>query len=287
MYTRRIQGLLYRVSVSVSACALAFLLAACGDDKDDEDSSGEAPDFQTACESYCDAQAGSGCELAQDAETCKTSCPFQAEQFLGLCADELAFSFECQAAGEIECIMGFPVSNEPSCISEALDLSRCVQGVSCRAYCAAAVPAGCGGASEDACVSECESERETLDETSGCGFEYDRLLECWGGGVTCQDGQASAAGCEQQVLDVADCKTWDDGLCASYCWASERFGCGDGCLADCESKVADASCGRDYEDVLSCYLRGYDTPSCGPTGVVVATGCESDLEDYEMCLTGP
>ncbi len=286
MDRRRSNGLLSRWAWAwVCAGALAFL-PACNGDGDGEDS-GEAPAFQPACEGYCDAQASAGCEQAQDVEACKASCPLQAEQFLGLCADEMAFAFECQAGGEFECFMGFPSSNEPSCVGEALALSKCIQGVSCRGYCAAAVPAGCGGASEEVCVSECEQERATLDETSSCSFEYDRLLECWGaGGVTCQDGQASADGCEQQVLDMADCTAWDEGLCASYCWASERFGCGAGCLADCEGKVADASCGGDYEAVLSCYLRGFDTPSCGASGVVVP-GCESDIESYEQCLMAP
>ncbi|MCA9719319.1 MAG: hypothetical protein H6713_02260 [Myxococcales bacterium] len=264
--------------------ALTLAPAACGDDESDEAATLEK--FESACEDYCVAQAASGCAMSLDAGLCEAGCAYAPMQTNGLCLEEYAASYECAAAGEFQCIMDFPSPVGAECVSEALSLSECIDTINCTSYCESAVAASCGATSADACQSQCEAERVSYDDDAFCRFEYDQLLLCWGReGVTCQNGQAGATGCESEVLSMGECLSWDS-VCAGYCWAAERFGCGDGCTADCEAKVADVSCGRDYEYVLECYLRAFDEPACVNGALVVPNDCDYDLDNYDQCVAG-
>jgi len=148
----------------------------------------------------------------------------------------------------------------------------------------AAVPQGCGGADLAACEASCTAERETYAEYF-CDFEYDDLLLCWGeSGLMCLDDQPGAGNCGSEVLEVGDCLTFDLPVCEAYCWASDRFGCSEGCQADCEPKVADTNCGRDYEDLLECVLRGYEAMCID--GALTSSDCEYEQETYATCLAG-
>lgn len=264
----------------------AFLLAigfgsmqACGDDSSD----GGSGDFEQNCKDYCAAAFSIDCGMQQlTVEQCQAQCGFLELQLEGQCVDEYSATFRCAADGGFECVNGNAVPKS-ACISESTALSQCLDALPCKKYCAEAVPAGCGS-STASCETECQAERDALNE-SFCDFEYDDLLECWGDiGVTCSAGKPTPAGCDTNVLEVANCISFD-GTCEGWCWAADLYGCGDGCADSCATKLADTSCGSYYSSYLSCAMSFEQNVACSG-GELTPTGCDSERTQYENCLAG-
>ncbi len=168
-------------------------LAACG---------GPAPDsperFEAACEKACVKLASLGCEnFPTTVDQCKAGCPYLEEQLDGFCVAEYSELYECSAELDYTCKDGNPYPSDLNaavkCNDASLALSKCMQGQECKKYCRAAVEAGCGGASEDACVTDCEAARPA---DSVCTSDYDRLRECQTENMVCENGKPSSADCD-------------------------------------------------------------------------------------------
>ncbi|MFO0549870.1 MAG: hypothetical protein U0271_15865 [Polyangiaceae bacterium] len=271
---------LTHVGAGAVMMALAFgSMQACGDDTSD----GGSGDFQQNCKDFCAGAYSLQCGMQQiTVEQCQAQCGFLELQLDGQCVDEYSATFRCAADGGFECVNDNVVPKS-ACISESTALSQCLETMPCKKYCAEAVPAGCGS-STSTCESECQTERDILNE-SLCDFEYDDLLQCWtDNGVTCVAGAPSPAGCDSEALQVANCLSFD-AMCDGWCWAADLYGCGDGCAASCAAKIGDASCGSYYSSYLSCAMSFEQTVAC-TGGELAPTACESERTQYESCVSG-
>ena len=257
-------------------------LVACGDD-DDEANRGNPASLVSACEDYCEASSTANCgglTLTQ----CQAGCSLFPEQLGGFCIAEYTDTFECASQGTFTCQEETPIPNNTACASAAQALVACMDGLECKRFCAEAIAAGCGGGTEQHCLNTCEADLERYDDIGGCDSDYERVLECWSdGGVTCDGDRPDSQGCEDDILRMGECLQYDvGGICAGYCWAADHLGCGDGCQADCDTKVADSTCGFDYEQLLACHLRSGAT--CSGDTLSSAEFCDYEQERYDTCM---
>jgi hypothetical protein len=267
------------------ACALVLCLvgavAACGDDEEEQGDRLEA-----ACESFCDASLGNGCDVGGiDADQCKQACPYLEQQLDGQCVEEYTAVFECGTEGGFTCSENGPIPNDP-CVEPTLAWSACMQGRSCLRFCEAAEEAGCApGGSASACESECKT---TLEELDACSTSYDFYLQCTDfDGLSCDGSKPTSAMCDEDLLDVGECLVSVVGACEGYCFSSEVVGCSDeaACRTTCaEARDANPTCSEDYESWLECVVDDF-APTCNGTELA-ATGCDYELEAYETCLAG-
>jgi hypothetical protein len=251
-----------------------ILLLACGDDT--EESSGE---FIAACEDFCEGYLSLECNMTgTSVEQCQSACPYQERQLAGYCVAEYTATFKCANEGGFECVNGNPVPNA-ACIAESTALNECLTTAGCERFC----DNGGDACSSGDCIQTCEADKAELES---CSFQYDSLLTCYAeSGVECDGGVPSPAGCTEEILQVGDCLSdFGQAACTGWCWAAERLGCGDGCLADCEEKIADPTCGSDYAQIIDCGLF-FDAAGCSGDELV-ATDCQFEVDNYESCLAG-
>ena len=272
------------VTMALGALLLQGVYA-CGDDEDAATQSDPAA-LVSACESYCEASSVANCGALTEAQ-CKAGCREIPELLDGVCIDEYAATFECTSGATFTCMEGVPVPQTVNgCVAESQNLFGCLEDLECRQYCKGAVAAGCGGADEESCVSSCQAELADYDEVGGCDLDYKQLLSCQASrGIACDGDQPGAAGCEREVLEVAYCTHFEEGLCDSYCRAAGTLGCGEECAATCEANVADNTCGSTYDRLLQCQLLSSEA-TCNQDGTLT-TGedCNYDQQQYELCLS--
>jgi len=254
--------------------ATAVLAAACGGDETG------ASDLVSACEDYCEAQAGPGCAKGQPADTCKSQCGALPSVLEGQCVAEYTATFDCASKTEFTCVSDFPVPN--GCLTESQALVQCQQDAPCKGFCKSAVAAGCGGVSEDACLSACKAEVEAADF---CDHELEDLRECEGKeGVQCVDGKPHTTVCAEEKRDFADCLAFDD-ECAGYCWLADDAGCPgsggkDGCVMSCQTKLGASSCQFEYRQLLQCAVdNGVTCNGADPT----TSSCATEQQAYDAC----
>ena len=254
-----------------------LLFAACGDDAEDA-----LEEFEQACEDYCEGVKAADCEdEIIPVDNCGAACAVFAEQ-VGTCTQEFADAYGCAAEGGFECVNGraFPKS---ACYGELTAQLECMQAAPCKDFCREATEGGCAGGSEEACVSKCEADLASYEETSSCDYRYEDVLECFGeGGLVCNGDQPGAGSCGYEVLDMGDCLA-NDNVCEGFCFAADLMGCGAGCAADCETKQA-ATCASEHRNLLECHLR--DSQAMCTAGSLVGGNCDYDQEQYDDCLTG-
>lgn len=256
--------------------SVPVLLLACGDDTEDGASSDE---FISACEDFCEGYLSLECSTTGvTVEQCKSACPYQEQQLGGYCVAEYTAAFECTSLGGFECVNGNAVPKN-ACIAENSALQQCQTTAGCERFC----DNGGDACSSGDCIDTCESDKAELGD---CSFEYDGLLTCYAQtGVECDGDIPSPAGCTEPILRVGDCLTnFGEDLCAGWCWAADRLGCGEGCLADCEEKIADPTCGSDFASIIDCGLF-FDAAGCSGSELV-ATDCEFEVDNYESCIAG-
>lgn len=243
---------------------------ACGDD-----TQAAADNLEESCNAWCQAAFSLPCnDTGLDVAQCQASCPYLETQLDGYCVAEYSVALECLAEGGYECQNDFPTPIDP-CVDQQLALQECQAAAACEKFCA---ESGCGGD----CVASCNADREALGT---CSFSYDGLLTCYANqGAGCAGGTPSPTGCEEEILDVGDCVASFEDVCSGWCFAAERLGCGEGCEADCNDKIADPTCGYAYESVLSCGLL-YEDASCSG-GELVPNGCSYEEDQYATCVAG-
>jgi hypothetical protein len=270
---------------------LPAAMYACGDevsDSTDDDGgssgAGNPAALEAACLRYCEASIGANCGGQQLTEAqCKAGCPLMFEQLDGQCVAEYTATFHCAADGGFECYEDTPVPSS-TCVSESVALSECMEDGDCKQFCAQAVPAGCGGATEDACLTDCKEQLADQEEAF-CDYAYEDVLRCWGSaGVECVEGRPSANGCEEEIIETGDCLTFDD-TCSGLCWVAEQMGCGDGCEAECEAKNDHAQCAFEFDVLVGCQLRS-DNASCQDGSLVFDDDCSYEKEQLDACLAG-
>ncbi len=262
-------------------------LAACG---------GPAPDsperFEAACEKACEKLASLGCENFPTTVTqCQAGCPYLEEQLDGFCVAEYSDLYECSAELDYTCKDGNPYPSDLNaavkCNDASLALSKCMEGQECKKFCRAAGEAGCGGASEDACVTDCEAARPA---DSFCSSDYDRLRECQTEDMVCENGKPSAFQCEFELSDVVQCLgDFGSGApCAGYCFFQAELGCAtgttDACTASCEADLAKLpNCQSDFVSLKQCQIDAQIV--CSPD----STTCQSASDAYDTCVanSGP
>ncbi len=270
---------------------IPIAFAGCGDAAKD------SPErFEAACQKACEKFASVGCEkYPVQPGQCASGCLYLEEQLGGICVAEYADVYECSAELEYTCVDGIPNPSDlnaaAKCNDASMALAACVQGMDCKRYCRAASEAGCGGASEDACVADCEAARPA---DSFCSSDYDRLRECQSENMTCENGKPSSAGCELERADLAECFT-DFGTgdpCAAYCFFAIDEGCETGGADACKTSCAAAlpqdpssggQCSSDFEALRGCV--GKDL-SCQGGEPVLAQGstCSYEQKSAAGCL---
>jgi len=272
-----------RVALAVLGLGLGIAAAACGDSAD----GGDTDALVASCKDFCSGFFGVSCSTQSSLteSQCNSACDYLPTQLDGQCVAEYQATFDCSNAGGYQCVDGVGPAPKAACVEESTALNACTSSLGCKKYCKAAIDAGCGGTSEDACVDDCQADR-TAFET--CSFDLDSLHDCQTeNGVSCSGGAPSTAGCEDEATQISDClATFVDG-CLGYCYASVSNGCSaesrDACVEGCSAtKNANASCTYQYEYWLECVARSF-SPTCA-VGELDASECASDRQSYDSCI---
>lgn len=243
--------------------------------------------IEDECEKDCDAQYALECAPANgNTLTCQLSCAAQTAQLGDFCLAEYRDYVACRAEGGYECVQTTPYP-QATCAGEQLAFSQCAQHIGCKRYCAKTIEQSCTTADLDTCVESCIAEAADLPER--CSYYGETLhycqatstAECAGEGLT------TPAACASTVLHIAECVSDEaEDLCAGWCWAADRLGCGgDDCAADCADKQADETCGAAWTDLIDCGLffgdAGCDVEDFNANGI-----CDSEVSTYRTCVEG-
>lgn len=241
------------------------------------------PELEQACMRDCDARAAAACEMDLSQDQCYAHCLVRDEANRGFCLDELSAQYSCLGSGGYTCVQGYPRA-QSTCIAENLAYSECAQRIPCWDFCAAEHN-GCK-ASEEACVTSCETELDGVEDAYSCQHDWQQLLSCWtwDDSFACGTDAPEVGGCGDEVGEVAECLNREES-CLGFCWAAELLGCGEGCLADCQAKSDHPSCGRDHDRLVEC-AAGYDGVrfSCEAGAPAISDDCMSNMQDWQDCL---
>lgn len=251
--------------------------------------------FEEACTKSCEKFAEANCGNFVEADQCDTGCSFLERELDGICVEEYTELYECSAELEYTCMNGTPYPTDldaaAKCTEPSLALSECLQGVECKKFCRAAKEAGCGGASEDLCVQDCEAARPS---DSFCDFDYDNLRECQAEDMSCSNGKPSTAGCEYEKDSLVECLgDFGDGSdpCAGYCFLALDEGCATGGAAQCKSECmavltqdvpGGESCSYEFDNLRSCETDGLSCQAGKP--VVEGVDCSYQVQQIGSCL---
>jgi hypothetical protein len=260
---------------------LSFLLlsslgaASCGGDD------GGASDFVAACQKYCTAQAAPMCAKGLAEDSCKSQCGAGPAVFGDVCVPELTAALDCTSGLEFTCTKDFPTPKATGCLSEATALNTCQQNAPCQGYCKAAIAAGCGGASEDACIEACKAE---VEKQSFCGHDLQDVRTCEGKqSLSCAGGKPHTALCVDDKRNYADCLSFDD-PCSAYCFLADDAGCAGGtmgeCIMACQTDLGSQSCSFESRQYLQCAAEKGVT--CAGTMATVPE-CTTEKNAYDMC----
>jgi hypothetical protein len=243
--------------------------------------------IEDACGVDCDAQFALECAPAsQNTLTCKYQCAAQTGQLGDFCLTEYAEVVECRGAGGYACVMDRPYQNS-TCAVEQLALSMCIQDLGCKRACDKSVDEGCTSMSLDECIDACIAKGDAVP--MDCSYYTDSIEMCKvTSSATCVDGELSAPEACNRSVSLAECiadETMDD--CEGWCWAADELGCGgDDCMTECANRLADATCGMAWQEVMYCGLL-HDEAVC-VDGFLAASGsiCDTEQPAYTMCVGG-
>jgi hypothetical protein len=117
---------------------------------------------------------------------------------------------------------------------------------------------------------------------------YGQLLSCWTRGEACEGSAPAVGTCGGAIANVADCIALRNHECDGFCWAAELLGCGgDDCLDTCMTTASDGACGAYYGRLIECSIddsRELYLSCDGELPTPDATGCASEIEQYESCM---
>ncbi len=243
-------------------------------------------EVEMACELDCDAQFATECPPPNSNPlVCKLNCAVVTVQTGSFCLSEYIDWVRCRGEGGYDCLNEFP-TQRAACTVEQLAYSECSQNIGCELFCQSQVEDGCATQSFDACVAGCEGSSAELPER--CRFYDNSYFACLGQTQTAcglPDGMEESP-CTRQVNDIAECIADEtEDLCQGYCYAAGVLGCADGCMADCQSRLADATCGETFSSLIDfCFLIGEF--ECNGGRLVGIDSCESDQMQYDACVAG-
>jgi hypothetical protein len=240
-----------------------------------------------ACEVDCDAQFAVECAPQNsNTLTCQLSCAASTAQVGDFCLAEYRDYVECRGAGGYDCVNDYPYQRS-TCAAQQAAFTACSQHIGCKRYCKKAIDEGCIDDDLESCIESCIEDDEGLPE--GCSYYHESIAYCQATSQTVciENGLSTPAACSYQVLSVAECVSDEsDDLCAGWCWAANKLGCGgEDCAAECAEKSTDATCGQAFVELLDCGLFFGDA-AC-ETDAFNANGiCASEVEQYQTCLEG-
>jgi hypothetical protein len=242
---------------------------------------------EAACEVDCDAQFALECAPAnQNTLTCKANCAAQTGQLGDFCLAEYADLVECRGSGGYECVTTYPYPNS-TCASEQLAFQTCTMDIGCKRACDKSVDEECTSQSLEECIEECIAKGDALP--MDCSYYTDSIEFCKvTGDAACVDGELKTPmACASTVMNIADCVAEEAmDLCEGWCWAANELGCGgDDCAAECANRVADATCGSAWNEVLDCGIFFGDA-GCADGFLAANSICDSEMTAYTACVAG-
>ena len=254
---------------------------------DSGDAGGSGPDLdaiEAACEADCEAQFATECApVNQNVLTCKLSCAVATVQLGEFCLGEYRDVVQCRADGGYDCAYEYPTPRS-TCATEQVAYTECLGDLGCKRWCADAVAGGCGGASVEGCIDTCLAHKDGMPEYCGVYLDGYRLCEAQLG-IECVGGVPTTSGdCGHAAARVGECINDEvDDVCLGYCWVADEIGCGGGCMADCSSRLSDATCGERFASLVDCELRHGDFVCTDGrlTGIDI---CDYENTEYEACL---
>ena len=249
--------------------------------------------IEDACEVDCDAQFALECAPAnQNTLTCRANCAAQTVQLGDFCLIQYADFVECRGAGGYDCITSgsttYPAPRA-TCAAQQSALTMCMQNLGCKRSCDKSVDEGCTSMSLDECIEACIAEGATLPEN--CSYTWDSIAACkLQADAACVDGELETPmTCAPNVMRVAEC-IYDDAtepdMCEAWCWAADTLACGGtDCMAECANRLADATCGMAWTEVMDCGLLFGDA-GCADGYLAANSICDSEMTTYTMCVEG-
>jgi hypothetical protein len=243
--------------------------------------------ISTVCKADCDKQFALECAPKNtNTLTCQLSCAASTSQLGDFCLVEYHDYIACRGNGGYDCLQGSPYPRA-TCAIQQLAFSSCTQHIGCKRYCQKMLDLGCNVTPIDTCVATCTGEDTSLP--SRCSYSTETIAYCQATTSTECAGSTlnMPTSCSSTVLGVAECFSDDSNdLCAGWCWAANRLGCGGtNCASDCAAKKADSTCGSKWNDLLDCAIFFGDAACDG--GSLVGNGiCSSDMSSYQKCTTG-
>ncbi len=239
--------------------------------------------IEQACQDDCDAKAATGCLLHDSVEQCVLQCVHITGNLDGFCLGEYEEWIECQADTGYECVNDFPTPNM-LCSAEGSVYEACIDNLACKRMCRDEMEAGCQAGSWDACVQDCTAERDS--HPGDCKTHIDALVSCVANLDLVCDPDVSFDACDHWVGTTGDCIRDEVGdVCAGWCFAAEFLGCGDGCPATCQQRLADPTCGGFFEALANCELTRPDV-ECADGQLHAVDDCQAEQADHQACLAG-
>ncbi len=243
------------------------------------------------CDRQCEAQYALECAPPSSNKLiCKANCVAQTAQLGDFCLREYADIVACQADGGYTCVQNTPYPNS-TCAAQQVALSTCTQHLGCKRECGVAIELGCTDATQDGCTEACIADLDNLPEDAICAIYGEQISMCR---ATQQNPMCNGeslltpAGCSYAVLEVADCVHDDtSSYCDGWCYAANSLGCGgDDCATDCAAKLADATCGMAFQEMMDCGLFFGDAACTEDMGFMANSICDSEAQTYTTCLSG-
>lgn len=255
-----------------------------GDSGGGDDSGLDA--VEAACEADCEAQFATQCTHPNQNElTCKYGCASVTVQLDGFCLDEYAQLIQCRADGGYDCVNDYPTPRS-TCALEQQAFSECTSDLGCKRICRDSIEAGCEDAPLDTCVASCVADKAALP--GYCGLYVDSLLMCQASLELICGAQATDpyGNCDYQAASIGDCIYDETGdACEALCYIADALSCGTDCASDCETRLADPTCGTQYAELIDCELLHGDL-ACSDGQIVGIDICESDYAAYQACTGG-
>lgn len=244
------------------------------------------------CERDCDAQYALECAPANsNTLVCQLSCAAQTGQLGDFCLREYADLVACRADGGYACLTETQPYPNSTCAVESLAMNGCMENLGCKRQCALAIAEGCTTAPFDTCLDDCIATADDLPEDCARYRYTDAIASCRAtqASPVC-DGESinTPETCAYYVLEIGSCLQEESGnYCEGWCYVADTFDCGGtDCMADCEAKLMDATCGTAWQNVMDCGLRFGNAACVDGAFMANTSSCDSYTETYATCLAG-
>jgi len=248
-------------------------------------------EIEAHCERDCDQQYALDCAPANsNTLVCQLSCAAQTSQLGDFCLREYADVVKCRADGGYACLTETQPYPNSTCAVQTLAQNECVQNLGCKRQCALAIAEGCTTAPFDTCLEECIAAGDTLPEDCSRYRYTDAIALCRAttASPVC-DGEtiATPATCSYYAIEIGSCLYDESGdYCEGWCYAADELGCGGtDCMADCQAKLMDPTCGTAWQDMLDCGLFFGDA-ACTDGAFMANSICDSETTTYTTCVAG-